>query len=126
MSMNVSSAAHSHVFLGAGHDKNERRTWMVIALCAAMMVAEIVGVAPRVAVGQRGEQERAGMGRHVQTIGDQRDRAEQQPADDLGHHHDGAKRDHRPGAALVLVVAFAEKDVAVTGSGHNARGLYFR
>jgi cation diffusion facilitator family transporter len=34
---------HSHVFLGAGHDSNERRTWMVIALCAAMMVAEIVG-----------------------------------------------------------------------------------
>src|SRR5579864_7297105 len=39
----MSSASHSHVFLGAGHDKNERRTWAVIALCAAMMVAEIVG-----------------------------------------------------------------------------------
>ena len=35
------------------------------------------------------------------------------PADDLGRHHDGAQRNHRPGAALVLVVAFAEKDVAV-------------
>jgi cation diffusion facilitator family transporter len=34
---------HSHVFLGAGHAANERRTWGVIALCAAMMVAEIVG-----------------------------------------------------------------------------------
>jgi cation diffusion facilitator family transporter len=31
------------VFLGAGHERNERRTWMVIALCALMMVAEIVG-----------------------------------------------------------------------------------
>ncbi len=41
--MNVSSAAHSHVFLGAGHERNERRTWMVIALCSAMMVAEIAG-----------------------------------------------------------------------------------
>jgi cation diffusion facilitator family transporter len=41
--MDVSSAAHSHVFLGEGHERNERRTWMVIALCAAMMVAEIVG-----------------------------------------------------------------------------------
>src|SRR5579864_1332474 len=39
----MSSASHSHVFLGAGHEKNERRTWAVIALCAAMMVAEIVG-----------------------------------------------------------------------------------
>src|SRR5271156_2667268 len=36
-------ATHSHVFLGAGHDKNERRTWAVIALCAVMMVAEIIG-----------------------------------------------------------------------------------
>jgi cation diffusion facilitator family transporter len=34
---------HSHVFLGAGHARNERRTWGVIALCSAMMVAEIVG-----------------------------------------------------------------------------------
>jgi cation diffusion facilitator family transporter len=43
MSMNMSSAAHSHVFLGEGHENNERRTWAVIILCSAMMVAEIVG-----------------------------------------------------------------------------------
>ncbi len=34
---------HAHVFLGAKHDKHERRTWFVVALTAAMMVAEIVG-----------------------------------------------------------------------------------
>jgi cation diffusion facilitator family transporter len=34
---------HSHVFLGAGHARNERRTWAVIALCVVMMAAEIVG-----------------------------------------------------------------------------------
>ncbi len=34
---------HSHDFLGADHARNERRSWLVIALCAAMMVAEIVG-----------------------------------------------------------------------------------
>jgi cation diffusion facilitator family transporter len=39
----MSTASHSHVFLGEGHDKNERRTWAVIVLCAVMMVAEIVG-----------------------------------------------------------------------------------
>jgi cation diffusion facilitator family transporter len=43
MSTDMPSAAHSHIFLGEGHEKNERRTWMVIALCTAMMVAEIVG-----------------------------------------------------------------------------------
>jgi cation diffusion facilitator family transporter len=37
------AATHSHVFLGADHEKSERRTWMVIALCGIMMVAEIVG-----------------------------------------------------------------------------------
>ena len=37
------TAGHNHVFLGEGHDKNERRTWAVIVLCTVMMVAEIVG-----------------------------------------------------------------------------------
>jgi cation diffusion facilitator family transporter len=39
----VGAAFHSHVFLGEGHEKSERRTWAVIWLCAAMMVAEILG-----------------------------------------------------------------------------------
>jgi cation diffusion facilitator family transporter len=34
---------HNHVFLGAGHERNERRTWIVIGLCGFMMVAEIAG-----------------------------------------------------------------------------------
>ncbi|MGB8278784.1 MAG: CDF family Co(II)/Ni(II) efflux transporter DmeF [Methylovirgula sp.] len=34
---------HDHYFLGADHARNERRSRMVIALCAAMMVAEIGG-----------------------------------------------------------------------------------
>ena len=34
---------HAHVFLGEEHRQSERRTWAVIWLCAAMMVAEIVG-----------------------------------------------------------------------------------
>src|ERR1700731_446516 len=39
----ASEFAHSHVFLGAGHARNKRRTWGGIALCSVMMVAEIVG-----------------------------------------------------------------------------------
>jgi cation diffusion facilitator family transporter len=35
--------SHSHVFLGAGHEKSERKTWAVIWLCGAMMIAEIIG-----------------------------------------------------------------------------------
>ncbi len=33
---------HEHVFLGADHARNERRTWAVIGLTALMMVGEIV------------------------------------------------------------------------------------
>jgi cation diffusion facilitator family transporter len=32
---------HDHVFLGQRHDRNERRTWFVVALTVAMMVGEI-------------------------------------------------------------------------------------
>ena len=34
---------HDHVFLGAAHDRNERRTWLVVGLTAIMMVVEIAG-----------------------------------------------------------------------------------
>ncbi|MFL9874056.1 CDF family Co(II)/Ni(II) efflux transporter DmeF [Paraburkholderia megapolitana] len=36
-------AGHDHIFLGAAHEQNERRTWAVIALCSVMMLIEIVG-----------------------------------------------------------------------------------
>jgi cation diffusion facilitator family transporter len=37
------SPLHSHVFLGTGHERSERKTWAVIWLCGTMMIAEIVG-----------------------------------------------------------------------------------
>jgi len=39
----VRSPFHSHVFLAKGHETSERKTWAVIMLCTAMMLAEIVG-----------------------------------------------------------------------------------
>lgn len=39
----LESWQHSHVFLGRRHEDNERRTWLVVALTAIMMVAEIIG-----------------------------------------------------------------------------------
>jgi Co/Zn/Cd efflux system component len=36
-------AGHHRIFVGAGHERNERKTWAVIALCSAMMLIEIVG-----------------------------------------------------------------------------------
>jgi cation diffusion facilitator family transporter len=43
MAMTETYQSHDHVFLGAGHAQAERRTWMVIGLCAVMMIAEIIG-----------------------------------------------------------------------------------
>jgi cation diffusion facilitator family transporter len=39
----MSEAFHSHVFLGESHENSEKKTWAVIWLCTAMMIAEIVG-----------------------------------------------------------------------------------
>jgi cation diffusion facilitator family transporter len=41
--LNALFAGHDHVFLGVGHEKNERKTWAVIVLCSVMMLVEIVG-----------------------------------------------------------------------------------
>ena len=41
--LTVAPVGHSHVFLGEGHERSEKRTWAVIWLCGAMMVLEIVG-----------------------------------------------------------------------------------
>jgi cation diffusion facilitator family transporter len=42
-SHSIEDFRHSHVFLGEAHGRNEQKTWAVIAICAAMMVAEIAG-----------------------------------------------------------------------------------
>ena len=39
--MSTEQLVHEHVFLGVDHQRNERRVWLVIALTAAMMIAEI-------------------------------------------------------------------------------------
>jgi cation diffusion facilitator family transporter len=38
---NAAPQPHDHVFLGRSHERNERRTWLVIAITSAMMIAEI-------------------------------------------------------------------------------------
>jgi cation diffusion facilitator family transporter len=42
-SHSIEAFQHDHLFLGEHHARNERMTWIVIALCGAMMLAEIVG-----------------------------------------------------------------------------------
>jgi len=42
-SHSIDDYRHGHVFLGEAHERNERKTWGVIAVCAVMMVAEVAG-----------------------------------------------------------------------------------
>jgi cation diffusion facilitator family transporter len=42
-SESIDEFRHEHMFLGADHARNERKTWTVIALCGVMMAAEIGG-----------------------------------------------------------------------------------
>jgi cation diffusion facilitator family transporter len=42
-SHSIAEYRHSHSFLGDTHKRNERKVWIVIVICAAMMIAEIVG-----------------------------------------------------------------------------------
>ncbi len=85
----------------------------MMALEKAAELAELAGAErkPRVggmAAGEQiskpGDRQRRDMGRHVPAVGDERDRAEQRAADDLGHHHDRRQRDHAPGAPLMRAV----------------------
>jgi cation diffusion facilitator family transporter len=41
-SHSVAEWQHEHRFLGERHERNERRTWLVVILAAGMMVAEII------------------------------------------------------------------------------------
>ena len=41
-SHSIDGFRHSHAFLGQDHERNERKTWSVIAICIMMMVAEII------------------------------------------------------------------------------------
>ncbi len=99
------------------HRENDgaRESGEVAELARAECEARVVRVAARERVGERGQQERAGMGAHVQSVGDQRDRAEQPAADDLDRHHRGAEPDDRPGPALARLVTLAEEHMAVEG-----------
>ena len=42
-SHSIDQYRHAHVFLGDEHQRNERKTWTVIANCAVVMVVEIAG-----------------------------------------------------------------------------------
>lgn len=95
------------------HDR-ARKAGQIAELAGAEHEARIARVPARVRVRERGDQHRARVRRHVEPVRDERERAEQRPADDLRHHHRRTQRDHHPRPALVSLVRCAEKDVVVS------------
>ncbi len=73
-----------------GKDDGAGEAGEVAELARAEGEARIVGVPARIAIGQGSKQQRTRMRAHMQAVGDERDRAEQQAADDLGDHHGAA------------------------------------
>jgi hypothetical protein len=50
----------------------------------------------------------------MHTVRDQRDRAKQPAADDLGDHHGSVEPDHRPGFALTFLMTLSKEYMALT------------
>lgn len=73
----------------------------------------IVGMPARKAIGEGGNRERRGVGRHMPAIGEQRHRSEQHAGGDFGDHHDRGDHDNEPYPALVLRMRHTQKDMPV-------------
>ena len=97
------------------HCQNDRRgeAGEVAELASAESKPAIAHVPARIAISQRRQEQGAGMGRHVQAIGDQRDGPEKNPTHHFQRHHDAAEPDYSPGLPLRTRMPFTEKDMAM-------------
>ena len=73
----------------------------------------VVGVAPRVDVGQRGDPEGGGVRSHVQAVGQQRHRSGKDSGDDLDRHHGAGDGDDDKRPALPRAFQFLSERMAV-------------
>jgi hypothetical protein len=83
--------------------------------------ARIVRMPAGKQIGEARDRQRGDVCRHVPTVGDERDRAEQRAADDFDDHHHRGQGHDAPGAPLMLLVTEAEKGVAVRPGGNGLR-----
>ena len=73
--------------------------------------ARSVGVMACVAIGESGDRECGGMGRHMPAVGKKGHRAEHYATNDLLDHHGARHADNQPAAPFVSGVANREKNV---------------
>ena len=85
----------------------------IAELARAESETTVIGITAGKRVGQSSQKQGAGMRRHMQSIGDQGERAEHGAADDFDNHHGAAKDDNRPGPAFGALMIGAQKDMIV-------------
>ncbi len=103
-----------------GDEKSDERQYdgagearEIAELAGAEGEATVLRVMAGEGIGQRCEKKGTGVGAHVEPVGDERDRTEEETAHDLDHHHRAAKRDDRPSLPFGLLVPLAEEHVIV-------------
>src|SRR3546814_13802676 len=80
-----------------------------------------------IAIGKRGKTERARVGRHMETIGEQRHRPSPVARRDFGDHHHRGQRDDPQGALRILIVRRAAEVVQMLGGrGFGPSDYLFR
>src|SRR6476661_5773430 len=75
--------------------------------------ALVPGISTRIGVGQSGDKERTGMGRHVKPVRNKGNRTVPKAPNDLGNHHRCTDSDHGPRLALIPCMRFPEEDVCM-------------
>jgi hypothetical protein len=88
-----------------------RETSEIAEFAGAERKVGILGMSARVRVRKRREEQRAGVGTHVQAVRDERYRSKEETADYFRTHHRATEPDHSPRIALTLIVPLAEEDM---------------
>src|SRR5665213_2324878 len=93
------------------HGEHDRtgKAGEIAKLARAKGEVGIFRMSARVRIGQRGQEEGASVGAHMQTIRHERNRSKQESANDFGAHHGAAQPNHSPGFALTLLMPLAQK-----------------
>jgi hypothetical protein len=94
------------------HD-GTRKPCEVAELAGTEHEAGVRGMFARVGVREGRNQHSPGVSRHVQAVGDKRQRPEHTAADDFNQHHRAAQGNHGPRLALVLFVTGTKKNVVM-------------
>ena len=104
-----------------GKNKGAGETGQLTNLAGSEGETSIARMAPGIAVGEGGDTERTGMGRHVEAVGKQRHRACEIAGGDFANHHGESQDDDDARAPGIVVMCRAKEIVIVRESFDRSR-----